>query len=52
LLYHQPVGIGVSDTKEEALDDLRMELMIEFLKETGQPVPGPSMELVSIEVPD
>jgi len=44
--------LGQGDTKEAALDDLRrgIESLIEYLKETGQPIPISSMELVSVEV--
>ena len=44
--------LGQGDTKEQAIDDLRNGIagLIEYLKETGQPVPSVSVELVSIEV--
>ena len=44
--------LGQGDTKEEALADLRHGItgLIEYLKETGQPIPAVSTELVSIEV--
>lgn len=44
--------LGQGDTKEEALADLRSGIvgLLEYLKETGQPLPAVSTEIVSIEV--
>jgi len=45
--------IGTGATREAALADLRsaVTFWLEYMKETGQPVPVVSTELVSIEVP-
>jgi predicted RNase H-like HicB family nuclease len=44
--------IGTGTTKEEALADLRsaMSFWIDFMKETGQPIPSNATEVVSFEV--
>jgi predicted RNase H-like HicB family nuclease len=46
------VASGVWDTKEEALEDLKagMVLWLDYMKETGQPVPVSSIEVVTFEV--
>lgn len=47
---HTVLGQGL--TKEEALADLRSGIagLIEYLKETGQPLPAIAPEIVNIEV--
>jgi len=44
--------LGTGATREEAIEDLRRGIagLIEYLKETGQPVPVMTTEVVSIEV--
>jgi predicted RNase H-like HicB family nuclease len=44
--------IGTGTTKDAALADLRsaVAFWLEYMKDTGQPVPVVSTELVSIEV--
>jgi predicted RNase H-like HicB family nuclease len=44
--------LGTGATKEEALSDLRRGIagLIEYLRETGQPLPVMTTEVVSIEV--
>jgi predicted RNase H-like HicB family nuclease len=44
--------LGQGSTKDDALADLREGIagVIEYLKETGQSVPAPSVELVNVEV--
>jgi predicted RNase H-like HicB family nuclease len=44
--------LGQGSTREEAIGDLRRGIagLIEYLKETGQPVPVMTTEVVSIEV--
>jgi predicted RNase H-like HicB family nuclease len=44
--------LGTGATREEAIEDLRRGIagLIEYLKETGQPVPAMTTEVVSIEV--
>jgi predicted RNase H-like HicB family nuclease len=44
--------LGQGATREEAIEDLRRGIagLIEYLKETGQPVPVMTTEVVSIEV--
>ncbi len=46
------VAIGVGDTKESALEDLKsgMSLWLDHMKATGEAVQAPNMEVVSIEV--
>jgi predicted RNase H-like HicB family nuclease len=47
---HPAVGMG--DSKEEAIADLRrgIECLVEYLSDTGQPVPADPMNFVNIEV--
>jgi predicted RNase H-like HicB family nuclease len=44
--------IGTGQTRDEALSDLRTAIAfwMEFMKETGQPIPAPNTELVTVEV--
>jgi predicted RNase H-like HicB family nuclease len=44
--------LGTGATKEDALSDLGRGIagLIEYLRETGQPVPAMTTEVVSIEV--
>jgi predicted RNase H-like HicB family nuclease len=44
--------LGTGATRDEAIEDLRRGIagLMEYLKETGQPVPGMTTEVVSIEV--
>jgi predicted RNase H-like HicB family nuclease len=44
--------LGTGATREEAIEDLRRGItgLIEYLRETGQPVPVMATEVVSIEV--
>jgi len=44
--------IGTGTTKDAALEDLRaaVAFWLEYMKDTGQPIPVVSTELVSIEV--
>jgi predicted RNase H-like HicB family nuclease len=44
--------IGTGPSREEALADLRnaMSFWLDFMKETGQPVPLSATELVTFEV--
>jgi predicted RNA binding protein YcfA (HicA-like mRNA interferase family)/predicted RNase H-like HicB family nuclease len=44
--------LGVGDTREEALDDLRkgLAILIGQLKREGRPIPDSTIEVVSIEV--
>ncbi len=46
------VATGTGPTKEEALADLRsgLRFWLEYMKETGQPTPPISSEIVSFEV--
>lgn len=46
------VAIGVGDSKQSALEDLQsgMTLWLDHMKQTGQTVSVPTMEVVSIEI--
>jgi len=43
---------GTGPTREAALADLRtaISFWLDFMKETGQPIPSPQTELVTVEV--
>jgi predicted RNase H-like HicB family nuclease len=46
------IVLGVGDTREEALDDLRkgLAILVGQLKREGRPIPDSTIEVVSIEV--